>query len=165
MLDASFCLYLFFVLCLRCCCCFFLCVPAPLTLGSFSSFPAWRGKWTLRHFFFFGDIASPSVNIISAHLSLALSLISSVILPLCLHFLSFFFFPFSCSPSQTEGRTALPLLKAPSHCKRMSLSHCKQSAFIISYLLRPPRQQSWYEGRASVFGPVACRVKVCSSGK
>lgn len=116
-------------------------------------------------FFFFGDIASPSVNIISAHLSLALSLISSVILPLCLHFLSFFFFPFSCSPSQTEGRTALPLLKAPSHCKRMSLSHCKQSAFIISYLLRPPRQQSWYEGRASVFGPVACRVKVCSSGK
>lgn len=45
--------------------------------------------------------------------------------------------------SRTKGCMALPLVKAPSHCKRMSLSHCKQSAFIMSYLPRPPWQQSW----------------------
>lgn len=57
------------------------------------------------------------------------------------------FFPLPPSPPsfsapQTKGCVPLPLSKAPSHCKRMSLSHRKQSAFIMSYLRGPPRQQS-----------------------
>lgn len=87
--------------------------------------------------------------------------------------LSFHFFvvlvplplPASFLSSSTQGCTALLLMQAPSHCKRMSLSHCKQSAFIMSYLPGPPWQQSWYPGRENVFGPVASRVKVYGSGK
>lgn len=44
--------------------------------------------------------------------------------------------------SQSKGCMALHLLETPSHCKRMSLSQRKQSAFIMSYLPGPPWQQS-----------------------
>lgn len=57
-------------------------------------------------------------------------------------FLPFFFSRLPSVPLRRRGCTKPPLLKAPSHCKRMSLSHRKQSAFIMSYLPGPPWQQS-----------------------
>lgn len=89
------------------------------------------------------------------------------LLPLISTFYTFFlsfgcphFLPPSPYSSQSEGCMALSLLETPSHCKRMSLSQRKQSAFIMSYLPGPPWQQSRYPGRENVFGPLACRVKV-----
>lgn len=73
-------------------------------------------------------------------------------------FLLFIFFSRLPSvPLRRRGCTKPPLLKAPSHCKRMSLSHRKQSAFIMSYLPGPRWQQSWYPGRANAFGPRGSR--------
>lgn len=73
------------------------------------------------------------------------------------------FLPRSCLhallPPLSKGCTPAPLAETPSHCKRMSLSQRKQSAFIMSYLPGPPWQQVTIPGRGGrVFG-----VKVCGS--
>lgn len=65
----------------------------------------------------------------------------------------------SLLPPLSKGCAPAPLAKTPSHCKRMSLSQRKQSAFIMCYLPGPPWQRVMMPRRGeSVFG-----VKVCGS--
>lgn len=100
---------------------------------------------------FFCVTVSSSMSIISSVFLTPVSISSIKLAFLNSHFytlfsssfvtLTFFFLLSSSSPSQTKGCMALPLVKAPFHCKRMSLSHRKQSAFIMSYLPGLPRQQ------------------------
>lgn len=80
--------------------------------------------------------------------------------PLLNSLLSFFFFAFvSLSfPLRRKGRVALPLTGTPSHCKRMSLSHGKQSAFIMPYQRGPPSRSSGSRdtpAQRMCLGPVA----------
>lgn len=176
-------LYLSFVLCSLCC--------YVLSHSSHSNFflltTRLKGKMDSSHchshirlyFRFFCVRVSSWMSIISTHWSLLHFCRSFPVLH-CItsHFYTLFssssvvytfFFSFLLSffslPLRLRVARHCPLVKAPSHCKRMSLSHRKQSAFIMSYLPGPPRQQSWYPGTGNVFEPVARRVKVCGSGK
>lgn len=53
----------------------------------------------------------------------------------------------SLLPPPSKGCAPAPLANTPSHCKRMSLSQRKQSAFIMSYLPGPPWQRVMIPGR------------------
>lgn len=65
----------------------------------------------------------------------------------------------SLLPPLSKGCAPAPLAKTPSHCKRMSLSQRKQSAFIMSYLPGPPWQRVMMPGRGeSVFGGQGLRL-------
>lgn len=84
-------------------------------------------------------------------------------LPLLNSLLSFFFFFAFVSlsfPLRRKGCVALPLTETPSHCKRMSLSHGKQSAFIMPYQRGPPSRSSGSRdtpAQRMCLGPVASR--------
>lgn len=158
MLDTSF--YLAFVPCSLCC---YVLSRSPHS-NLFLLTTCLKEKWTLcrsdtrLQLRFPCVVVSSSVSLISTHSSAPhflcyIGTFSFLFLSFFISlFLSFFL---SLHPSQSKGCMPLPLVKAPSHCKRMSLSHCKQSAFIMSYLPGPPQQQPWYQGRARVFVPVA----------
>lgn len=74
------------------------------------------------------------------------------------YFLYFFAFVSSSFPLRRKGCVPLPLTETPSHCKRMSLSHGKQSAFIMPYQRRPPSRSSGSRdtpAQRMCLGPVA----------
>lgn len=107
--------------------------------------PVWREKWI------------PLLLLIPPYFALHLICMNGTILftpPIlsccCRH---------SLLPPLSKVCALVPLAKTPSHCKRMSLSQRKQSAFIMSYLPGPPWQRVMIPGRGeSVFG-----VKDCGS--
>lgn len=110
--------------------CIFL-SPSLLCSLSFLSFvssllPALREEWTLR---FWYQTAARFLFVSQCPLTHTLFQFVLYFLPpaLTLHI----FLPLIQSPPDC---TAFPLAKTTSHCKRMSLSHSKQSAFIMSYL-------------------------------
>lgn len=95
-----------------------------------------KGEWTL--FFPLSTLVFPSVFVSHFPIMLAICPLFFLLLP----FLPFFPLLPPSALLRLQGCMVVPFVKAPSHCKRMSLSHRKQSAFIMSYLLRPPQQQS-----------------------
>lgn len=69
-----------------------------------------------------------------------------------------FFFVLLSFPLRRKGYVALPLTETPAHCKRMSLSHGKQSAFIMPYQRGPPSRSSGSRDTPAArmcLGPVA----------